>query len=139
MESHIHLGRGSHSALGPPVGQPCFRGLNFFRFFQLAFWSNPSYIACYVYFYLCILADEGSESSTCFLLELASFLRSYGCPHKTLVEGPPQQRLKDKQSRLLLLDYLITEYQSSQISFTDKEKVSTISKKTEQHVSWPRL
>lgn len=53
-------------------------------------------------------------------MELSGFLREYGCPHAQLIEGDLEGRLNDKASCLLLLDYLITEYQAAQIYYTDK-------------------
>ncbi|XP_067942238.1 protein FAM98A-like isoform X2 [Watersipora subatra] len=61
-----------------------------------------------------------AESNSCFLMELSGFLREYGCPHRKLVEGPVDQRLQDSQSKLHLIDYLLSEFQAAQIYFTDK-------------------
>ena len=53
-------------------------------------------------------------------MELSGFLREYGCPHSSLMEGDLQSRLSDHASRLLLLDFLMSEYQAAQIYYTDK-------------------
>ncbi|XP_060558330.1 protein FAM98A-like [Ruditapes philippinarum] len=56
-------------------------------------------------------AITGPDDASNFLMELSGFLREYGCPYNALNDGPITQRLATKESRLQLLDYLITELQ----------------------------
>lgn len=49
-----------------------------------------------------------------FLLELGGFLRDYGCPYRNLVSS--ENRLNDRQSRLQLVDFLITEIQAAKMN-----------------------
>ena len=55
-------------------------------------------------------ADLNSEAG---MMELSSFLRDLECPHAVLIEGAVTQRLADKKSRLLLLEYLLAEIKKS--------------------------
>lgn len=63
--------------------------------------------------------DHDTEAKTHFLMELNGFLRAYGCPYPQLADVELEKRLSDKESRLILLSYLISEYQAAQIQFTD--------------------
>ena len=55
------------------------------------------------------------EDSSSFLLELSSFLKELGCINQQLMTGNVNQRLANKEQRLLLLDYLLTELMTSAI------------------------
>ncbi|KAH3848344.1 hypothetical protein DPMN_090704 [Dreissena polymorpha] len=54
----------------------------------------------------------GPDDASNFMMEISGFLREYGCPYQTLNDGPVTQRLDSKDSRLQLLDFLITEVQT---------------------------
>lgn len=44
-----------------------------------------------------------------FMLEISALLKELGCPYTQFVAGPLTGRLQTKESRILLLDYLISE------------------------------
>ncbi|CAG0878683.1 unnamed protein product [Darwinula stevensoni] len=74
---------------------------------------------------LCDLEDHvnaitEAEDSSSFLLELSSFLKELGCPHKTLMEGPVNKRLASREDRLILLDFLTTELQAARMIHVNK-------------------
>ena len=56
------------------------------------------------------LQDLNSEAG---MMRLSSFLRDLECPHAVLIEGAVTQRLTDKKSSLLLLEYLLAEITKS--------------------------
>lgn len=63
--------------------------------------------------------ENNAEASKCFLMELSGFLREFGCPYEELINGPVEKRLQDSESCLLLLDYLLGEFQAAQLYYTD--------------------
>lgn len=52
------------------------------------------------------------EDANTFILELSSLLKELRCPHVHLITGHVSDRLQDEDSRILLLDFLITELMS---------------------------
>ena len=61
--------------------------------------------------------DVGSEA---WMMELSSLLRELGCPWSVLTEGPVHKRLESRRSRLILLDFLLTELMSSRMMAVNK-------------------
>jgi len=55
-------------------------------------------------------------------MELSSFLRELGCPHKQLIEGDVSERFTTEKSRLILLDFLLTELMASKMIACNKPK-----------------
>ncbi|XP_052827333.1 protein FAM98B-like [Octopus bimaculoides] len=55
-----------------------------------------------------------------FLLEVSALLRELDCPYQTLISGPVEERLNNRESRLQLLDYLTTELSTSRIIYINK-------------------
>ena len=55
------------------------------------------------------------DDASSFLLELSSFLKELGCINQQLMTGNVNQRLSNKEQRLYLLDYLLTELITSTI------------------------
>lgn len=49
------------------------------------------------------------------MIELSAFLKEIACPYQDFVTGPVSSRLQTKESRILLLDYLLTELMASKI------------------------
>ncbi|XP_051158343.1 protein FAM98A [Leptopilina boulardi] len=49
------------------------------------------------------------DDASSFLLELSSFLKEIGCINQQLMTGNVNQRLANKEQRLFLLDYLLSE------------------------------
>lgn len=49
------------------------------------------------------------DDASSFLLELSSFLKEIGCVNQQLMSGNVNQRLSNKDQRLFLIDYLLTE------------------------------
>uniref|UniRef100_A0A0B8RSM1 Protein FAM98A n=1 Tax=Lygus hesperus TaxID=30085 RepID=A0A0B8RSM1_LYGHE len=54
-------------------------------------------------------AISSPDDTFSFLLELSSFLKELGCLYKSLTEGNAEERLKTRNDRLKLLDFLINE------------------------------
>ncbi|KAF6200915.1 hypothetical protein GE061_005362 [Apolygus lucorum] len=54
-------------------------------------------------------AISSPDDTFSFLLELSSFLKELGCLYKSLTEGNAEERLKSRNDRLKLLDFLINE------------------------------
>lgn len=55
-------------------------------------------------------------------MELSSFLRELGCPYKDLTEGDVSARFTTRKSRLMLLDFLISELMSEKINLANKPR-----------------
>ncbi|XP_025423317.1 protein FAM98A [Sipha flava] len=68
--------------------------------------------------YVNSITSESDYSS--FLLEVSSFLKECGCSYKALTAGHFENRLKSKENKLLLLDYLIGELRASRILNANK-------------------
>lgn len=66
-----------------------------------------------------------------FLMELSGFLREYGCPYRSLCEGPLQERFLTVDSNLLLIDYLLTELQAAKITTVNCPLATTPHSKTD--------
>ncbi|CAH0393310.1 unnamed protein product [Bemisia tabaci] len=69
---------------------------------------------------LCALDDHvnaiaSPDDSSAFMLELSGFLKEIGCNYKSLTEGHINDRLNSRDSRLLLLDYLISEVEAARM------------------------
>nr|SVE88657.1 EOG090X06T3 [Daphnia sinensis] len=67
---------------------------------------------------LCQLEDmvnaiEKSEERDMFCMELAGLLRELYCPYSVLMDGPPAARLENRENRLKLLNFLISECQAA--------------------------
>lgn len=60
-------------------------------------------------------STTSQEDASSFLLELSSFLKELGCINQQLMSGNVNQRLANKEQRLFLLDYLLTELMTSAI------------------------
>jgi len=56
--------------------------------------------------------DVGGEA---WIMELSSLLRELGCPYIYLTEGPISERFNDKKSRLVLLDFLLSELMAARM------------------------
>ena len=69
-------------------------------------------------------ADLDSEAG---MMELSSFLRDLECPHAVLIEGTVTQRLADKKSRLLLLDFLLAETMTARMTAVNKPDTKNLS------------
>ena len=64
------------------------------------------------------LEDQLQEADCCseaWMMELSSLLRELGCPHVSLTEGPVSDRLNSKRSRLVLLDFLLSELMAARM------------------------
>ncbi|XP_074647049.1 protein FAM98A-like [Tubulanus polymorphus] len=73
---------------------------------------------------------DSSDAGT-FLLELSGFLREYGCPHGALIEGPINDRLSTRESRLQLLDFLQSELCACRIIADTKPHLLTKAQQVE--------
>lgn len=62
-----------------------------------------------------INATNSADDSSSFLLELSSFLKELGCVNDKLMTGNVNQRLIDKQDKLVLIDFLISELMAAKI------------------------
>lgn len=67
---------------------------------------------------LCQLEDmvnaiEKPEEGDMFCMELAGLLRELYCPYSVLMDGPPAARLANRENRLKLLNFLISECQAA--------------------------
>nr|SVE70443.1 EOG090X06T3 [Daphnia similis]SVE71067.1 EOG090X06T3 [Daphnia similis]SVE71698.1 EOG090X06T3 [Daphnia similis]SVE72329.1 EOG090X06T3 [Daphnia similis] len=67
---------------------------------------------------LCQLEDmvnaiEKPEEGEMFCMELAGLLRELYCPYSVLMDGPPAARLANRENRLKLLNFLISECQAA--------------------------
>ncbi|CAD5115842.1 DgyrCDS4780 [Dimorphilus gyrociliatus] len=60
-----------------------------------------------------------------FLLELSGFLREFGCPYSSLIEGDLSERLNNEKDCLALLDYLCTELQALKMTAVDNPNLLT--------------
>jgi len=61
--------------------------------------------------------DVGGEG---WIMELSSLLRELGCPHNILTEGPVTKRLETRRSRLILLDFLMSELMAARMIALNK-------------------
>lgn len=64
---------------------------------------------------------EDDDTNT-FILELSSLLKELRCPHVHLITGHVSDRLQDEDSRILLLDFLITELMSLKMYIANRPK-----------------
>ncbi|KAB7501402.1 Protein FAM98A [Armadillidium nasatum] len=69
---------------------------------------------------LCQLEEQvtplsSSEDHSSFIMEVCSFIKEMGCPHKKLTEGSLSDRLSSEENRILLLSYLIGELQAARM------------------------
>ena len=62
-------------------------------------------------------AELGTEAG---LMELSSLLRELGCPHAGLTQGPVTERLAARRSRLVLLDFLVSELMAARMVAVNK-------------------
>nr|SVE77623.1 EOG090X06T3 [Daphnia lumholtzi] len=58
-------------------------------------------------------AIEKPEERDMFCMELAGLLRELYCPYSVLMDGPPAARLANRENRLKLLNFLISECQAA--------------------------
>ncbi|XP_029640748.1 protein FAM98A [Octopus sinensis] len=65
-------------------------------------------------------AITNKDDFSSFLLEVSALLRELDCPYQTLISGPVEERLNNRESRLKLLDYLTSELSSSRIIYINK-------------------
>ena len=69
---------------------------------------------------LSFTADNDHDSTTRFLAQIEKFLNQYGCPYEQLTGNVDMSaRLASRESRLLLLVFLTSEYQAAQIQFSE--------------------
>ncbi|XP_013178388.1 PREDICTED: protein FAM98A [Papilio xuthus] len=59
------------------------------------------------------------EETSSFMLELSSFLKELGCPYRGLISGHMSSRLQTKETRVTLLDYLISEIMAARMVSVD--------------------
>ncbi|KAG8223058.1 hypothetical protein J437_LFUL002006, partial [Ladona fulva] len=64
------------------------------------------------------------DDSSSFVMEVSSFLKELGCPHKSLTEGHLSERLKTKDSRLLLLEFMLCELEAARMIKVKKPNLS---------------
>ncbi|XP_071450328.1 protein FAM98B [Hetaerina americana] len=62
-----------------------------------------------------INAITSPEDSSSFVMEVSSFLKELGCPHKSLTEGHLSERLTTKVSRILFLEFLVCELEAARM------------------------
>ena len=66
--------------------------------------------------------DDSEVGGEAWMMELSSLLRELGCPHRILTEGPVMQRLDSKKSKLILLDFLLSELMAARMIAVNKPK-----------------
>ncbi|KAK6636213.1 hypothetical protein RUM43_009871 [Polyplax serrata] len=69
-------------------------------------------------------AVTSEDDATNFLMELSSFLKELGCCYTLLLEGHLTERLNNREKRLLLLDYLLSELMAARMIRADKPHLS---------------
>ncbi|XP_058465977.1 protein FAM98A-like [Malaya genurostris] len=69
-----------------------------------------------------------SDDSSTFVLELSAFLKELTCPYASLTSGHVSDRLQTFESKMVLLEYLITELMAFKMieSLKPKEKTNVI-------------
>ncbi|XP_046399941.1 uncharacterized protein LOC124166455 [Ischnura elegans] len=60
-------------------------------------------------------AITSPDDSSSFIMEVSSFLKELGCPHKSLTEGHLSERLTTKVSRILFLEFLVCELEAARM------------------------
>lgn len=54
------------------------------------------------------------------MLEMSGLLKELGCPYSQFIAGPLTGRLQTRESRILLLDFLITELMAMKMILKSK-------------------
>ena len=52
---------------------------------------------------MCFVYSIAAEDADTFLMEVSGFLREFGCPHRSLSDGPVTERLTSKEDKLMLI------------------------------------
>ncbi|XP_057379141.1 uncharacterized protein LOC130701179 [Daphnia carinata] len=82
---------------------------------------------------LCQLEDmvntiEKPEEAEMFWMELAGLLRELYCPYSALTDGPPAARLANRENRLKLLNFLISECQAAMMNNLENQLEKSLPK-----------